>query len=168
MMDVESMIGELLVREGGFVENPSDHGGPTKYGVTQATLSDYRRQAVSVDDVRNLSEAEARLIYRNKYLTSIQLHRLRDPYLMCLLFDCAVNHGPRRAIQWLQRACAVPEDGVLGDRTEIAANSLDPVRLYQRVLARRVVFYGEILSGDHSQVEFALGWLRRAASFIEV
>jgi lysozyme family protein len=166
--DIEQMIGEVLAREGGFVDHPADHGGATNFGITQAALAQYRGHAVSIDDVRNLTEVEARNIYRNRYLTSVQLHRIHDPYLLCLLFDCSVNHGPARAVRWLQKACGVPDDGVLGDQTEVAANSLDPVRLYQKILARRIVFYGEIISADHSQAIFALGWLRRAASFVEV
>ena len=165
---VDQMIDEILRREGGFVDHPNDRGGPTHHGITQATLARYRGKPVTVDDVRNLTEAEARHIYRNDYFTSIQLHRIRDPYVACLAFDCSVNHGPQRAVRWLQQIVGVVDDGILGDATEVAINSHEPVRLYQKLLARRIVFYGEIISRDHSQAVFALGWLRRAAEFVEV
>lgn len=168
MKDIEGMIGEILEREGGYTDHPNDRGGPTNFGITQATLAAYRGHGVTAADVQALTEAEARNIYRNKYFTSIQLHRIHDPYTAALAFDIAVNHGPLRAVQWLQRICGVPEDGQLGDQTEVAINSYEPVRLYQRLLARRIVAYGEIISHDHSQAVFALGWLRRAASFVEV
>jgi lysozyme family protein len=165
--DVESQIADILRREGGFVDHPADRGGPTNRGVTRAALARYRGHAVTVDDVRNLTEAEARNIYRNDYFTSPQLHRIHDPYVACLAFDCSVNHGPHRVIRWLQQIVGVIDDGILGDTTEVAVNGYEPVRLYNRLLAKRIVFYGEIISRDHSQAVFALGWLRRAAEFLE-
>ena len=179
MKDIEGMIYDLLIREGSeYTNRPADRGGPTRYGVTQSALAEYRGHPVTPDDVRNLGEPEARNIYRNNYLTRVQFHRIHDPYLLVLVFDCGVNHGTHRATQWLQQAAGVPDDGVLGDQTEVAVNSMDPVRLYSRVLARRVRFYGEIiahdperqaatLAGFHLQAENAGGWLNRAASFIE-
>jgi len=166
--DIEGMIGEVLEREGGYTDNPADGGGPTNRGITQARLSSHRGHPCSAADVQALTEAEAREIYRADYLMAPGLYQIHDPYVLALAFDIAVNHGPRRAVQWLQRICGVPEDGQFGTVTEIAVNSFEPVRLYQKLLARRIVFYGEILSHDHNQAVFALGWLRRAASFVEV
>lgn len=179
MKDIEAIIGELIEREGGYVNHPADRGGPTKYGITQRVLGEYRQRPVTEDDVRGLTEFEARNIYRNKYLTSHQLHRINDPYLMVLAFDCAVLHGPQRAIRWMQKIAGVLDDGVLGPVSEVAINTMDPVRMYQKLLARRFEFFGEIISRDPElkrardagydlQAEFALGWLRRAAGFLEV
>lgn len=164
---LDRIIGDILRREGGFTIHPADKGGATNHGITQAALARYRGRAVTVDDVRNLTEAEARAIYTNDYVTSAQLHRIHDPYVFALAVDCAVNHGPHRAIRWLQQIVGVVDDGVLGDVTEVAVNTHEPVRLFNRLLARRIVFYGEIISHDHSQAIFALGWLRRAAEFLE-
>lgn len=166
--DIEQMITEILKREGGFVNHPSDKGSATNYGITIGALADYRGHAVTAADVQALTEAEARNIYRNRYLTAPQLHRIHDPYLLCLMFDCAVNHGPQRAIRWLQKAAGVTDDGVFGDATEVAVNTLDAVRLYSRVLAARIRFYGRIITNDPTQAVFAAGWMNRAASFLEV
>jgi lysozyme family protein len=35
---MERLLDEVIAREGGFVHHPADRGGPTKYGITQATL----------------------------------------------------------------------------------------------------------------------------------
>jgi lysozyme family protein len=177
--DVEAIISAILEREGGYVDHAADRGGPTNFGITIGALAEYRRQPVSAADVRDLTEAEARNIYTNNYLTRHQLHRIRDPYVLTLAFDCAVNHGPQRAIRWLQQIVGVVDDGVFGDATEIAVNSYEPVRLYQKLLARRIVFYGEIIAHDPEraraaaagyrlQASFALGWARRCAEFVEV
>lgn len=179
MKSIEQIIDELIEREGGYVNHPADRGGPTKYGITRAVLAEYRGRPVTEDDVRNMQRMEAENIYRNKYLTSHQLHRITDPYLMVLAFDCAVLHGPQRAIRWMQKIAGVVDDGVLGPISEVAINTMDPVRMYQKLLARRFEFFGEIISHDPElkkaklagydlQAEFALGWLRRAAGFLEV
>src|SRR2546421_8222803 len=60
-------IRRLLLSEGGYVNHPSDPGGPTNFGIT---LADYRRY-VKADgtaaDVRAMKVEEARAIYHAKY-----------------------------------------------------------------------------------------------------
>ena len=179
MTDIETVITELIDREGReYTNDPSDHGGPTKFGVTLAALSRYRGRPCVPSDVEQLEEREARNLYRNDYLTSIGLHRIKDPYVMVLAFDIGVNHGTHRAVRWLQQIAGIPADGVFGDQTEVAVNTMDPVRLYQRLIARRVRFIGEIIAHDPErkraskdgyklQAKFASGWCNRAAEFIE-
>lgn len=179
MMDIEKIIGELIDREGReYINDPTDKGGPTKFGVTLKALERYRGHACTAEDVRYLEEGEARNIYRGNYLTSVQLHRIKDPYVMVLAFDIGVNHGTGRAVRWLQQIAGVPDDGTFGDQTEIAVNSMDPVNLYHKLIGKRVRFYGEIIAHDSErlratkdgynlQAKFASGWCNRAAQFIE-
>ena len=54
---VEQMIDDVIRREGGFVDHPHDRGGPTNFGITQATLSRHLGRPASVADVRRLSRA---------------------------------------------------------------------------------------------------------------
>jgi len=164
---IDSMLDEILRREGGFVDNPHDGGGPTNRGITLPALARHRRRICTVADLRDLTEAEARDIYRDEYLHGPGLDKIRDPYLLALAFDCAVNHGPQRVIRWLQKIVHTIDDGIFGDVTEVLVNSADPVPMYRRLLARRIEFYGEICVRDPSQVAFIVGWLRRACEFLE-
>jgi lysozyme family protein len=165
---LESMLSDVIRREGGFNDNPLDRGSATNFGITLAALTTWRQRPTTAEDVRNLTENEARAIYTSRYLTEPGLNKIADPYVLSLAFDCAVNHGPQRVIRWLQKIVGVLDDGNLGPVTEIAVNSYEPIRLYHKLLARRIVFYGEIINNDRSQAAFALGWLRRAAEFVEV
>lgn len=179
MRDIETMITELIDREGReYTDHAEDRGGPTKFGITQATLARWRGRAVAPEDVRDMEEPEARAIYRHEYLIEPKLHLIQDPYVLVLAFDCSVHHGPHRAVQWVQKAAGVLDDGIFGSRTEVAVNTMDPVRLYNRLLARRVRFFGEVIAHDPErkratkdgyklQAKFASGWLNRAAEFIE-
>jgi lysozyme family protein len=164
---IDSILDEILRREGGYVDHPADRGGCTNHGITRATLAAYIRRPATCADVRALTREVARNIYRNQYITAPQLHRILDPYVLALAVDCSVNHGPDRVVKWLQVIAGVKADGKLGPISEAAINSIEPVHLYQRLLARRVVFYGEIVNRNRNQAEFILGWLRRAAEFIE-
>ena len=153
---IDSILDEILRREGGYVDHAADRGGCTNLGITRAALATYRRRPVTCDDVRALTREEARQIYWSQYVTSPRLDRIRDPYVLSLAVDCSVNHGPARVVRWLQEIVGVTADGKLGPISEAAINSMEPVRLYQKLLARRVVFYGEIVNRDCSQATFIL------------
>ena len=166
-MNVESMLDDILRREAGFVDHDADRGGPTNKGITLATLEAWRGRETSIIDLQALTAGEAREIYRERYLRAPGLDRIRDPDVLALAFDCAVNHGAPRVVRWIQKIVGVIDDGVMGPRTAAAIDNCDPRTLYRRLIARRIEFYGEIINRNHAQAVFALGWLRRAAEFVE-
>jgi len=163
----EAIIEDILRREGGYVDLAADRGGATKYGVTLKTLTDWRGRPTTADDVKTLTEAEAREIYRERYIIQPRLHKVIDAKVRALAVDCAVNHGPRQAVKLLQLAARVFPDGDLGPKTEAAVNRMTPAALYARLCAARVRFYGQIITKDPSQSVFAAGWSNRVAEFIE-
>lgn len=166
-MNPQAIINDLLRREGSEYTNHSgDKGGPTKYGITQAALSASRGYQVTPGDVAALTEAEARDIYLHRYIIEPGLDRIADENLSALAIDCGVNHGPGRAIRWLQEIVGVTVDGILGNHTEDAINNRNPKDIYRKLLVRRVRFYGEIISRDPTQAVFAAGWLNRAMEFM--
>ena len=63
----EEIIEVVLHHEGGFVDDPDDKGGATNYGVTQATLEQYRENDVSREDVQNLTVDEAKECYHEMF-----------------------------------------------------------------------------------------------------
>ena len=161
------ILDDILRREGGFVDHPADRGGPTKFGITQATLSAWRGRAVGKEDIRRLTEKEAREILYVRYVLNPGFERIDDINLKALLVDCAVQHGQSRAIVWLQKAVGVKADGILGPVTADAVARADAKRLYCKVLALRAIHFGEVLVKWPSQHVFAGGWMHRLAEFIE-
>ena len=71
MMDVSAivdrMIDDMIGREGGFVDHPADRGGPTRFGITQATLARSLGRVATPLDVETLSLDQARQIYRRDF-----------------------------------------------------------------------------------------------------
>lgn len=165
---ISEYIERVLDREGGYVDHPDDRGGPTNYGITQNTLSSWRGQPVSTEDVKLLSKSEASKIYRTRYWNAPGFGSLALPDLLAeAVFDTAVNSGPSRAVRMLQRCVGVSDDGIIGPVTAQAIQSAHPARLTARYLAHRGLFYGEIIGRDSSQRSFRNGWANRLAEFIE-
>lgn len=101
-MDIDTLIEELIAREGGYVNHPADRGGPTRWGITQAVA----RAHGYGGDMKSLPRAEATAIYRRLYWLRPGFDRVaeRAPRVAAELFDTAVNMGPETAVGFLQRA----------------------------------------------------------------
>jgi lysozyme family protein len=102
LMDVDGMVDALIDREGGYVDNPADKGGPTCFGITQAVA----RAHGYAGPMRQLPRSEAAAIYLRLYWSRPRLDDLakRSARLAAELFDTGVNMGPAVAITFLQRA----------------------------------------------------------------
>jgi len=173
-MDIAEMLDAVIAREGGFVNHPADRGGATQYGITQKTLSKYLERVVTVDEVKALDLDTARDIYELRYYRQPRIDRLPE-VLQPFLFDAAVNHGPRRAIKFLQAVCneagygPLVVDGLMGPKTKAQAaacyEELDEWMLVALVEERQL-FYLDIVEFDQSQTVFLEGWLARARTFL--
>ena len=166
-MTDEAIIDGILKREGGFVNHPADRGGPTKFGITQATLASYWGHPATMSDVQALDEATARQIYRSRFITGPGFHTIHDDALRSLVVDMSVNHGPGKATRMLQEVLGVEVDGTFGPQTAAALVAADPFKIRVKLTADRVRFYGHLISLDPSQAIFAAGWCNRAAEFVE-
>jgi lysozyme family protein len=160
-MHVDALIDEIIQREGGFVDHPSDRGGPTKYGITKGTLYRWREQPVTTADVRNLDESEARDIYRAQYIEQPGFASLPEP-LRTHVVDFGVNAGPAQSVRTLQRALGnVTVDGVLGPETRRAIEAADRVVLVRHFWQERIRYYGHLVAVRPNQAVFLDGWLNR-------
>ena len=153
----------VLRHEGGFVEHPRDPGGATKYGITLNTLRGWRGdETLTADDVRALTEEDAREIYLARYWNPIRGDEL-PPGVDLAVFDYAVNSGVRRAARELQAVLGVPQDGAIGRVTLAAARSLDPNVVISNLCERRRAFLRTLRTFD----TFGRGWLQRVAEIEE-
>lgn len=168
-----NMICNVLLREGGYVNHGADKGGPTNFGITLKTYQKWCGRKVTENDIKKMSVDEASAIYRKNYLEKPGIHKLPEK-LQGQVFDCAVNHGPNRAIKLLQTALnakgfgLLAVDGKLGRLSLIASKNaqewLGP-QFTNDLVNTRVKFYKKIVKRDRSQAVFLKGWLRRAEGF---
>ncbi len=172
-VSVEALIEDVIRREGGFGDHQADRGGPTKFGITQATLSQHLGHAASAAEVEQLSLDQARQIYRRDYYQGPRIDQLPEG-IQPFVFDSGVNHGPKRAIGFVQQVCnlagfgSLVVDGVCGPETiratDDAARAMADWLLAALVEERRS-FYQAIVRDDPSQAVFLNGWLNRLAAF---
>ena len=101
-VDADALIEALIDREGGYVANPADTGGPTRFGITEAVAraNGYRGA------IRNLPRDEAAAIYKRIYWLRPRFDQVakRSGQLAAELFDTGANMGPAVAVTFLQRA----------------------------------------------------------------
>lgn len=184
MQSVEEIAREIVAREGGYVNDPDDPGGATKYGVTLATL---RGLGIDLDgdgrstvaDVRALSAAQAQAIFVEHYFNRPRIAELPRE-VQASVFDMYVNAG-RNAVRILQRllnemgfACA--PDGMIGPQTiaaAAAARAAAPEHIGDAYGIARRNYYYALADRRPSSRKYARrrdggkgGWITRAESFI--
>jgi lysozyme family protein len=181
-MTIDEVLDLILRNEGGYVNNPNDAGGPTNMGVTQATLSKYLGRQASIQDVRNLSVADAKEIYSRNYISGPRIDTLPTD-VVPVMADAAVLYGHRRAIIFLQTVInkagfgPVDVDGVIGPMTrqktidaygDGTPSSTTPGKyLINAIVHERIAFCERIVANDPSQSIFMDGWRNRANRFLE-
>ena len=178
MKTVRELAEEIVAREGGFVHDPDDPGGATKYGVTLATLRRVRGQA-DVADIRSLSRSEAVEIFIEHYFHRPRIGDLPRA-LQASVFDMYVNAGAN-AVRILQRLLgemgqAVTVDGAIGPQTMTAAQAAyaaGPDHLADAYGIARRNYYYRLGDARPKSRKYARrrdggkgGWIRRAEAFI--
>jgi len=140
----------VFAREGGYVNDPDDPGGETKFGISRAAYPNL--------DIAGLTQDDARSIYREDYWEAAHCDELPQGIDLAV-FDMAVNHGVGAAIRALQRAAGTREDAIFGPMTAAAVRSCVPHRLLVNFGAQRALDYAAIAPEDLER--FGYGWYRR-------
>ena len=184
MATVEQIAKEIVAREGGFVNDPDDPGGATKYGVTIHTM---RRLGldltgdgvVSVADVRAMTRPRAEQIFIDHYYHRPRIDALPKA-LQASVFDMYVNAGGNavKILQNLLRQMGqeVTVDGVIGPQTLRAvahAEAEAPAHLADAYGIARRNYYFRLADQRAASRKYVVtraggkgGWIRRAEDFI--
>ncbi|TCP42121.1 holin-associated N-acetylmuramidase [Rhodovulum marinum] len=184
MEKIRILAEEIVIREGGFVNDPDDPGGATKHGVTLATLRRLKADItgdglVTVDDVKALSPEEAVDVFIVHYFQRPRIHLLPE-VLQPSVFDMFVNAGSN-AVRILQRLFndmgqRVTVDGVIGPHTALAAETAAaaaPDHIADAYGIARRNYYYAIADRRPASRKYARrrdggkgGWILRAEEFI--
>lgn len=163
--------------EGGFVDHPADPGGMTIGGIARKFNPHWQGWEIVdrlLDQGKRPSPNHPLLkpliikTYRTRYWEPVEADLVQEP-IDLLLFDAAVQHGPKAAIRMAQRAAKVTDDGVLGPVTRRALRAMGSGSV-EEMLAQRVRWYldsatkrGKRMGMKHATA-FNLGWGRRIAA----
>lgn len=175
-MNIEQYLEELIKREGGYVNNPNDRGGATKYGITQAVA----RENGWNGNMKDLPLEFAKSIYKKQYWLEPRFDQVNalSPSVAEELLDTGVNCGPNFAKPLLQRALNLlnnqgkagwPDlkvDGVYGSatlgalKTYLSKRGKDGEKVLVRVLnIMQGQRYIEICERNPKQEQFFYGWI---------
>jgi len=154
-MTFEDAFKRTLGHEGGYVNDPADPGGETKFGIS--------KRAYPNEDIADLTLKRAQEIYLADYWRAVRADEM-PPAIRYPLFDAAVNHGPKAARRMLQRAVQTEDDGVFGPMTLQAVSRCRrrPRDLVHAFQAQRLLYFAGIAQrSPETFARFGRGWMSR-------
>ena len=148
------IVNHTLEEEGGYVNDPTDKGGETNFGISKRAYPNL--------DIFNLTEDDAIDIYWKDYWVRGKCDKVPSK-LQPIYFDMCVNFGISGAIKVLQatansKGANIEVDGKIGPNTIKAIKNLS----LERVRAFRVLKFAKIVIANPKQMKFWYGWYRRS------
>lgn len=171
----QAVIDRIIAKEKGYVNNPSDRGGPTNFGITQVVA----RANNYMGNMKDLPKLVAEQIYLKRYITGPKFDRVhaRNERIGMEMIDTGVNMGVSIPGPWLQRWLNVMNirgtkyadlfvDGDIGPATMDALDKYldfrgqmgEDVMVYA-LNSLQAVRYLDIAEANEKQEDFAFGWL---------
>jgi lysozyme family protein len=152
----------VLKHEGGFSNNPKDPGGMTNLGVTKKNWDAWINRTSNENEFRLLTKADVSDFYHSLFWKPVRGDEL-PAGVDYVVFDCAVNSGPARAIKILQSTLGVRVDGVIGQQTLDVVNLQPSEGVIRDYTTARLEFLKDLNSFD----TFGAGWTRRVNEVME-
>jgi len=150
-------VSVVLKHEWGYVNDPKDPGGETKYGISKRSYPNLK--------IKALTKQQAIEIYYRDWWFPNRYEEIEHEPLAVKVFDRAVNMGARRCNKILQRSVnktrndidLVP-DGIIGSRSLLGINSHPFPEFLLAVFRLEAIEY--YLSLNNSR--YMRGWTARA------
>lgn len=171
--DLDRHIRAIIAREGGWVDDPDDSGGPTNYGITLETLRAYFKDmglpgVPTKVSLRSLSPFTARGIYR-WYFRTQGLAELIDEFsipdeLVPLVMDMRTLHsmeGCRKILQWALDASS--HMGAGSYRNFSGWQRYGEIEIAPAIIAlMRMRYMLEVAERSPKDRKYVRGWMHRA------
>jgi lysozyme family protein len=171
MAKFDKAIDITLKNEGGFVDDKTDTGGATKFGISfdfikRNNIDINKDGVVNKGDIITLSVEEAKKLYE-KYFWKYD--DVLNQLVANKVFDMAVLMGEHQCIIYLQRACNVLApasplvvDGVIGAKTVAVVNALDAPTLLTKFKEILLSHFEQCVTVAPQKGKFLAGWQKRA------
>lgn len=172
--------------EGGYADDPNDHGGETWRGIARNFWPSWQGWPIvdhiksqAPDSLNQALAANGKLqqlvlaFYQTEFWDCISLTALECQQIANQLFDIAVNMGTGTAAKMLQEGIntltnnSLTVDEKVGPLTIAAANKLNAEDLYNSINVLRKDRYEQIIANNPSQAEFRNSWFSRIKPFDE-
>lgn len=155
---------DVIGLEGGYVNDPDDPGGETKYGISKRSYPQV--------DIKNLSLEQAKQIYYRDFWLRMLLDRVESSKICNEIFEQGVNMGRSKAIEHVQKSARmigldVFVDGYVGEQTVKAIGDIirrgasDP--FMKCMNGFQFMWYVDIVTNKSTQKKYFVGWLKRVS-----
>lgn len=184
MTDFNQAYRITMNNEGGYADNPLDHGGETWRGIARNfwlhwlgwpvvdTIKAQHPANLNVALSENLELEKLVLsFYKTEFWDVIRLSSLNDQEIANSLFDISVNMGTGTAAKIFQEAIntfpgnSIVIDEKIGQITLAVANEIHSSSLFEKINELREQRYDEIIAKNPSQVAFKKSWFSRIKSY---
>ena len=162
--------------EGGekFVNDPSDPGGATKFGISLRFLKNLPLKTADINhdgkktwhDIMLLDKNLSKNIFFEYFWKTICADKMPDTLAM-VAYDTAVNIGTTRTIKMIQEIIGVSPDGVIGVKTLAAINKVDEMGSAKQLLKNRATYYLKLAANTEWADKFIKGWLNRTSALAD-
>lgn len=145
-----------LGKEGGYVNDFSDPGGETNFGIS--------KKSYPKEDIKNLTIERTKEIYYKDYwiLAGCDiLVSMGFPLTAMALFDSSVNCGISISKKFIQQYLNVYIDGILGPKTMKELSLKKDIDLCSGIIGKRENHYSQIISVNPKLTKFGKGWANR-------
>lgn len=148
----------ILPNEGGYVNDPADHGGETNFGLTRRKYVDWKKknQEPGETDMHEVPASHLYAIYYRDYWKPVRGDEL-DYNLAAHMFDWGINSGPARAIKHLQRILGLPETGKFDDVLMDKVYKSDQDMLAEQLSQSRLKFISDGVASGKINKKFKGG-----------
>jgi len=158
MADPNISVALTIQHEGGFVNNPADPGGATKYGVEQRDIPNTPIQTLTVE--------QATEYYLQNYVKPFYA-QIASQVMLDKLVDMGVLFGVGTAIKILQGVLGVSIDGNFGPQSLALLNTLtvpSAGSILTEYKARLHTYAAEVVGSHPQEGIFLRGWQNRIDS----
>ena len=147
-MNFDLAFDRLMGIEAGYVNNPNDPGGETKWGISKRSYPN--------EDIPNLTRDRAKVIFKRDFWDRVNADKL-PAGVAYQLSDFAYNSGPETATRYFQRALGVADDGHWGPASQAAADAASETDMIMGINAERLEFMTKLVNWPNA----SRGWARR-------
>jgi lysozyme family protein len=161
MSRFDQAINIVLKHEGGYVHDPVDPGGETKYGISKARYPNL--------DIYSLTKQMAKAIYKSDFWDKNNLGKINSQPVANFALDTVVHHGygPKLLQETANKLGAnLVVDGIIGPKTLNAINSIHGGLFLITGVERRKKYMSDWINKNPAREKYRRGFMQRASFFL--
>lgn len=172
MSDFNQALAHILKWEGGYVNDATDRGGETNFGISASTLSRYNTQTGNNWSARDLTPTKAGMIYKRFYWDANRLGDINHQGAATASLDTVVHHGygPKLIQQAVNdiNSKKIAVDGQIGPASIKAINSVPGASFVASLAKRRKDYMEKVITGTPGYEKYRQGFANRLTDMLSL